>query len=163
MKFSAENDLIDFNQWLQENEVYAENQGDSRGDYLKTTDAQNYNPLRILQDQKYKRGPSIQWASLNQRLFPEMASTLERHVQRRISGNPGFFRIGRNPGKSWIPTIPKTRGFSRYLRSPGVRWNAYNENTIVPDMSNILKYHLVNHLESSYYGFLFEKAIISLF
>ena len=149
MKFSAENDFIDFKQWLQEHGVYAENQGDSRGDYLGTTDPQNYNPLRILQDQKYKRDPSIKLASLNQRLFPEMASTLERLVQRRISGNPGFFRIGRNPRKSWIPSVPKTRGFSRYLRSSGVRWNAYNEKPFVPDMSNILKYHLVNHLESS--------------
>ena len=114
---------------------------------METEDAKNYNPLRIT-----KRAPSIQWASLNQRLFPEMASTLERHVQRGISGNPGFFRIGRismNPVKSWIPAIPKTRGFSRYLRSSGVRWNAYNEKPFVPDMSNILKYHLVNHLESS--------------
>ena len=149
MKFSAENDFIDLKQWLQEHGVYTENQEDSRGDSLETTDDQNYNPLRILQDQKYKRDPSIKLASLNQRLFPEMASTLERLVERRISGNPGFFRIGRNPGKSWIPAIPKTRGFSRYLRSPGVRWNAYNEKSFVPDMSNILKYHLVNHLESS--------------
>ena len=149
MKFSAENDFIDLKQWLQEHGVYAENQEDSRGDSLETTDDQNYNPLRILQDQKYKRDPSIKLASLNQRLFPEMASTLERLVQRRISGNPGFFRIGRNPGKSWIPAFPKTRGFSRYLRSSGVRWNAYNEKPFVPDMSNILKYHLVNHLESS--------------
>ena len=149
MKFSAENDFIDFKQWLQEHGVYAENQGDSRRDSLETTEDQNYNPLRILQDQKYKRDPSIKLASLNQRLFPEMASTLERLVERRISGNPGFFRIGRNPGKSWIPAIPKTRGFSRYLRSSGVRWNAYNEKPFVPDMSNILKYHLVNHLESS--------------
>ena len=149
MKFSAENDFIDLKQWLQEHGVYTENQEDSRGDSLETTDDQNYNPLRILQDQKYKRDPSIKLASLNQRLFPEMASTLERLVERRISGNPGFFRIGRNPGKSWIPAIPKTRGFSRYLRSPGVRWNAYNEKSFVPDMSNILKYHLENHLESS--------------
>ena len=149
LKFSAENDFIDFKQWLQEHGVYAENQGDSRRDSLETTEDQNYNPLRILQDQKYKRDPSIKLASLNQRLFPEMASTLERLVERRISGNPGFFRIGRNPGKSWIPAIPKTRGFSRYLRSSGVRWNAYNEKPFVPDMSNILKYHLVNHLESS--------------
>ena len=142
MKFSAENDFIDFKQWLQEHGVYAENQEDS----LKTTNEKNSNPLG---DQRYKRDPRIQWASLNQRLFPEMASTLERLVQRKISGNPGFFRIGRNPGKSWIPAIPKTRGFSRYLRSPGVRWNAYNEKSFVPDMSNILKYHLENHLESS--------------
>ena len=146
MKFSAENDPTNFNQWLQGNEIYAENQEDSRGDSLETTEDQNYNPLRTLQDQKYKKG---KWASLNQRLFPEMASTLERLVQRKISGNPGFFRIGRNPGNSWIPAIPKTRGFSRYLRSPGVRWNAYNEKSFLPDMSNILKYHLVNHLESS--------------
>ena len=149
MKFSAENDPTNFNQWLQGNEIYAENLENSRGDSLETTEDQNYNPLRILQDQKYKRDPSIKLASLNQRLFPEMASTLERLVERRISGNPGFFRIGRNPGKSWIPAILKTRGFSRYLRSPGVRWNAYNEKPFVPDMSNILKYHLVNHLESS--------------
>ena len=143
MKFSAENDPTDFNQWLQGNEIYAENQEDSRGDSLETTEDQNYNPLRILEDQKYKKEKR---ASLNQRLFPEMASTLERLVQRKISGNPGFFRIGRNPGKSWIP---QTRGFSRYLRSPGVRWNAYNEKHFLPDMSNILKYHLENHLESS--------------
>ena len=146
MKFSAENDLTYFKPWLQGNEIYTESQGDSRGDSLETTDDQNYNPLRILQDQKYKKG---KWASLNQRLFPEMASTLERLVQRKISGNPGFFRIGRNPVFSRIPAIPKTRGFSRYLRSPGVRWNAYNEKPFLPDMSNILKYHLVNHLESS--------------
>ena len=144
MKFSAENDLT--NQWLQGNEIYAENQEDSRGDSLEPIEDQNYNPLKILQDQKYKKG---KWASLNQRLFPEMASTLERLVQRKISGNPGFFRIGRNPVFSRIPAIPKTRGFSRYLRSPGVRWNAYNEKPFLPDMSNILKYHLENHLESS--------------
>ena len=146
MKFSAENDFIDFKQWLQEHGVYAENQDDSRGDSLETTEDKDYNPSRILQDQKYKRGPSIQWASLNNRLFPEMARMLERLVQNKISGNPGFFRIGRNPQKSWIP---KTSGFSRYLRSPGVRWNAYNEKSFLPDMSNILKYHLENHLESS--------------
>ena len=48
MKFSAENDLNDLKQWLQENEMYAENQGVSKGDSLETTDAQNYNPLRDL-------------------------------------------------------------------------------------------------------------------
>ena len=65
-----------------------------------TTEDQNYNPLRNLQDQKYKRDPSIQLASLNQRLFPEMASKLERLIQRKISGNPGFFRIGRTKKRS---------------------------------------------------------------
>ena len=114
MKFSAENDLNDLKQWLQENEMYAENQGVSKGDSLETRRvqnghgtkpweakvrfSQNYNPLRRdLQDEKTKTNTLIQWASLNKRLFPEMASTLERYVQRRISGNPKFFRFGRNP------------------------------------------------------------------
>ena len=46
---------------------------------------------------------------MNKRLLPEMTNTLERYVQRKISGNPGFFRILMNPG-----------------RAPGVRWTAYD-------------------------------------